>query len=590
MIYGTSDFNNLLIDMIQRDKRHDLYKETCECYEKMAVHIYGCTPDAILERTRPSEPEEVKNYRKENYEPTTKSTAGQALSIVSKIFNPRLYQIKWKNQTENGKRLQDYTLEYYPIFNSVVKFMAESGLKRMIADPNGLMAIRPVKLPENDLVTVEPIIMLYGSKSLWWKDSDCYVIHIKVEDDKAGQIHSFTYYDKTFIVDFTVQIANAKEIVLNEKFKYPTLGELPAWELQGEPQTTDEGQPYFVSYFDPALPHWNLAITHDSDLFGSYIRHLFPQKVELVEDCDYIDPDFSQRCSQGKISIPTGGTRTCKGCNGTGHRRTSGPYGVYQVSTDKLNGNQTGGMVPVQYVTIPVEPTKMLEERVDRLHEKGLAALNMEIVGKVGENQSGVAKVIDRGELYDFLAKISSVVYDTHFTNIYYFFNKFMFGIQDSNPNRKLDENLPEINKPASFDISSIGEMTLDYKAAKEADVNPEYLRQKQIALISKEFSNNPDVMRRLILTAELDPLPGVTPEEADTMVMSGIISKTDAVLHFQIGKIVTQAILEDPGFYNLEPLVKIKKLTEYADKFVKENTPKLDTTAIDTQGSSNKA
>lgn len=590
MRYGTPDFNTLLIDMIQRDKRHDLYKETCECCEGMSVHIYGCKPVEILEKTRPSEPEEVKKYRLDNYEPTTKSTAGRALSILSKIFNPRLYQIKWKDQTPNGKKLQDYTLEYYPVFNSIVKFMAESGLKRMIADPNGVMAVRPEEMPENELVQVEPIIMLYGSKAIWWKDLDCYVIHTKVEDQKDGQVHTFSYYDDIQIVDFTVQIANAKEMVLSEIFKYQTLGELPVWELQGEPQTTDEGQSYFVSYFDPALPHWNLAITHDSDLFGSYIRHLFPQKVELVEDCDYVDKAEMQRCNMGKIMLPTGGTKTCPGCNGTGHRRTAGPYGVYQVSTDKLNGNQTGGMVPVQYVTIPVEPTKMLEERVYKLHEKGLEALNMDIVSKVGENQSGIAKVIDRGELYDFLAKVSSVVYDTHLTNIYYFFNKFMFGIEDSNPNRKLDKNLPEINKPASFDISSVGEMTVEYKTAKDADVNPEYLRQKQIAIIAKEFSNNPDVMRRLILTAELDPLPGITPEEADTMVMSGIISKADAVLHFQIGKLVTQAILEDPGFYNLEPLDKIKKLKDYADKFILENTPKLDTTPIDTQGSSGKA
>src|SRR6188508_1596400 len=109
MIYGTPEFITLLIDMIQRDKRHDLYKETCECYNKMAVHIYGKKPDVILDRTRPSEPTEVKNYRKENYEPTTKSTAGKALSILAKIFNPRVYQIKWKNQTKNGKELQDYT-------------------------------------------------------------------------------------------------------------------------------------------------------------------------------------------------------------------------------------------------------------------------------------------------------------------------------------------------------------------------------------------------------------------------------------------------------------------------------------------------
>src|SRR5690606_25806190 len=132
---------------------------------------------------------------------------------------------------------------------------------------------------------------------------------------------------------------------------------------------------------------------------------------------------------------------------------------------------------------------RMLKERVDEQHKKGLEALNMDVVDKVGENQSGVAKVIDRGELYDFLYKISDVVFDTHLQNIFYFFNKYMFGVVDSNPNRKLDSNLPDINKPTTFDLSSVSEMTKDYESAKKAGVNPEYLRQKGISITSKEYA-----------------------------------------------------------------------------------------------------
>jgi hypothetical protein len=135
------------------------------------------------------------------------------------------------------------------------------------------------------------------------------------------------------------------------------------------------------------------------------------------------------------------------------------------------------------------------------------------------------------------------------------------------------------------FDISSTSEMTLEYRAAKEADVNPEYLREKQISLIAKEFANNPDLKKRLILQLELDPLPGLTVQDSDTLIANGTISKHDAVLHFQMGKLVNQAILEKTGFLNFEKGEKIKILNDYADKFIAENKVKLDTTAIEQNG-----
>lgn len=586
MKYGTPEFNELLLDMIQRDKRHDLYKETCESCEKMKPHIYGTKPVDILNRTRPREPEEVKKYRLENYEATTKATAAKALTILSKIFNPELSEIKWKDKTNNAKILEEYALEYYPQFNSVVKFMAEAGTKRMIADANGAIAIRPRKLPENELQRVDPIIILYGSHSIWWVDDDCWVIHTKEEDTNKGILHYFSYYDKNIVIDFIAQVFNSKDVSITETFFYVIdFKEPPIWYLQGDPESTDSGLNYFVSFFEPALPFWNYVITHDSDVFGSYISHLFPIKVEITEECDFVFDDM--RCEVGKIKYGDGKIKDCPSCHGSGFKRTAGPYGVHQITSDKLKGANIGSLKPVDYVTVPTEPTKMLEERVDALHLKGLAALNMDVVDKVGANQSGIAKVIDRGELYNFLSKVASVMYDTHLTNIFYYFNLYMFSVEDAAPGRDVEKNLPEISKPVKFDISTIAEMTNEYEVAKKADINPEYLRQKQISIASKEFANNPDLKQMITLAIELDPLPGLTVEEADTLVISGIVSKRDAVLHFQMSRFIFIASTEKQGFYQMPKDEKIKILNEYAEKFIKENKATIDTSAIDTTAGS---
>jgi hypothetical protein len=202
----------------------------------------------------------------------------------------------------------------------------------------------------------------------------------------------------------------------------------------------------------------------------------------------------------------------------------------------------------------------------------------------VGENQSGIAKVIDRGELYDFLYKISDVLFDTHLQNFFYFFNKYMFGIQDSNPNRKVDANLPEINKPAFFDLSSVPEMTAEYDVAKKASMPSEYLRLKQIAIAAKEHSSNPDVKRKIVAILELDPLPEITAADMDMKLLMGTISKKDAVIHDNIGAFVDRGIREHKDFFDQPKNVRLEIMDKYAKEFMAANRITL-TVEDDTEG-----
>jgi hypothetical protein len=588
MIYGTPDFEELVLKMItggENGKRHDLYKTTVECAKKMRVHVYGDRPDDILDRVRPREPDEIKNYRKENYEPTTKATASKALSVVSKIFNPNLSQIRWQEQSNNGKKLQDYALQNYPKHNSIINFLAQAGLKKMIADPNGVFAIKQRSIPATDLVTVEPEIKVYGSPNIWWYDRECFIIHIK-EEEQSGQgkrmLHYFEYYDKTQIVEFTAEAINQKTVVVTEISAFNhNCKDIPVWFLTGETETQDNGEEYYISYFEPALPFWNKAITHESYLDAAFIMHLHPQKVVTAEECDFVHED--QRCQHGKILYPDGKYTTCPACKGSGKRIAIGPFGVHMVSKEKLDVGQQMN-VPVQYVTVPTEPTEMLARRVDEQHKKGLHALNMDILDQVGENQSGIAKVIDRGELYDFLYKIADVVFGTHLTNFFYYFNQMMFGVQDSNPGRNLYSNLPEINKPTTFDLTTVAEKTATYKTAKDASMNPEYLRQKGIEIATKDFGTSPDTQRKIITVLELDPLPEVSAEDIELKLSIGTISKKDAVIHDNLSSFIDQAVTTDKTFYSKTKQEKQEIIAKLADKFIADNQIKLTLMEDDTE------
>jgi hypothetical protein len=250
---------------------------------------------------------------------------------------------------------------------------------------------------------------------------------------------------------------------------------------------------------------------------------------------------------------------------------------------DKLSTESGAGLTPVEYITVPVEPTKMLEERIEKLLEKGLYALNMDILNKIGENQSGVAKVIDRDELYDFLYRISVVMFDVHMANIYDYTNKQMFGV--SNKGKNLDKNLPDINKPVKFDISSTLEIMEEMKLAKDSGANPQYIREKQKQINSKEFASSQGIKNRLDLMIDLDPSPELDVESITLLVDKKQILKLDAIIHHNIEQLVDRALEEKQGFEKMKKTDQLEVLREYAEELVEEMKETLDTTAINETG-----
>lgn len=584
-LINDEDFLSFLAKSMSDEKiRHDCYFKCVEHAEDMGVHLYGDIPNKILDTVRPREEKETKDYRKSIYQPTTQSTAEKGVAILSKIFNPTLYSIQWKSNNPSSDALMKYTMENYPEYNSVVAFLQQTALKKMLADPNGVIAATITNYEIIDIERPEPIAIIYGSKNIWYQDRNIFLIFKRKEEPSSLQGHAkypifyFCLYDKEKIVEFTAQKVSQDKVEVIETAKYVhNFGQVPVWHLRGTPEAMDNGSIYYKSFFNAAIPFWNKAIHHESDLDGAYINHLHPIRAELAEECDYIEN--GQRCKKGSIVFPDGKTNICPSCHGSGYRSVKSPYGVYKYNKEKLSTEGTSSLTPVQYITVPTEPTAMLERRVEMLLEKGLYALNMDILNRIGENQSGVAKVIDRDELYDFMYRISTVMFDIHLTNIFYFFNKYMFGISDK---AKSNENLPEINKPVQFDISSALEMMEEMKAAKDAGVNPQYLRQAQKEVNDKKFASSPDIKAKLDLMIDLDPAPEYDLETVKLAVDSGLLPKEYAVIHVNIEYFVDRALFENPKFSDLPKEEKMKVLTKYAEELMEDMKPVLDASAIE--------
>lgn len=587
MIYGTQEFADTLKAIMRDNLRHPLYEETVKHAQEMAPHILGEKPEYLLKRARPREDPEVQLYRLDNYEPTTKAGADKALDILSKMFNPSLYSIVWKEQTTEIKEFQQYTLEYYPIYNSVITYDKDVLLKKMIADPNAVIAERPEFIPDNDVEKVRPISVIYGSANVHWYDRDCFIFYLYEEEVETKKYYYYAYYDK---IQYLKLKCNYEEktksisIEILEEYRHG-FNEIPAWFLRGKSKPLNNGEIVYESFFSSALPHWNLAVIHESDLLGAYIMHLHPQKTVWTEECqNRTNYEGVEHLCKNGVMKAVGGVQTkfngteCGRCGGSGRTAVTSPYGEYQMSISKLSEGQfPSGLKPVEYVTIPTDATKMLEERTREMNKKALWSINMDVEDEVGQNQSGIAKVIDRSGQYDTLHNISSVVFDVHIPNQMYFKNKYMFKIQAQSQNKKEDKNLPEVNKPTQFDILTTAELLNNFSVAQKAGVDKSYLRVKAIEIANRDFSTSPDVKRYVIATLELDPLYGFTIDEISTGNSAGVIRKVDWTIHENLKPFIDRGIEQNPKFLTLPKQEQIAILEQFANELISSEKPRVD-------------
>lgn len=597
MIYGTPEFNNTLIRIIREGYRHPYYETAVKLAKEMSVHVYGTKPEDLLNRVRPGEDDTIKKYRIDNYEPTTKAPCGKAIKIVSKIFNPNLYSIVFPPDNEKAKKLKEYTMEYFPVYNSIIAYNKDVTLKKMIADANALQMVKPSKRPSNDAERVKPIVTIYPSEVIYNWDFEHYLIYLAEEKNKAGEIwYTFEYIDYDQILRFKVYSPKEDELQFEELIADSYFHgikdkngdkQIPAWRLGGNSVPLPDGEVLFESFFADAQAHWNLSIVHQSDIQGSFTRHMNPQRMVIGEEChneEMID-GIKFNCRNGLLrSGLSPKTYSCSVCNGSG-KVSSSPYEDNIILKSKFDELEKTGMLPVEYVKVPVEATKLLVEQAKDMVKEGNAAINMDVEDKVGENQSGIAKVYDRSGQNNTIFDIGSKCFE-NINNQFYFINKMMNGTEDSSAGKNTDKNLPQVNKPTSFDIETISELLAGLKSAKDAGVDRNIQRVKEEAYLSRDMETNPDLKKYYIMLLNLDPLFGYTQDEINASLGIGIIRKVDAVIHANLKPFVDRAIAEDRGFPEKEKEDKLEVLEGYAEELIAEEQPRLDL-QFDTTGAS---
>ena len=560
MLYGEEEFNEALENYIRRDKKHVTYEECVAHADEMSIHIYGTKPTNLFDITRPREDAAIKKYREDAFQPITKASGNKAISVLNKIFNPISYSIVFNPEAgERGEEFKEYTNESFMDYNSVVAFVREVLTKKMIADPNGIVAVRPQRVYKEEAKRIKPIVKVFGSKNIISEDDEHYLVLVRIEGEGSSKVHFFEYYDAKKWISFSTQYKRSKvNVTILSQYDWDLDEEagIPAWKLRGISEANDNGEIVFKSFFDPALAFWNNAIIHEDDLKGAFIQHMHPIKYESGTTCTYVYKD--QKCRGGRIKFPDGEEDVCPGCNGSGMKPLNSPYGTHVIPENKLSG--PNAFLPLGFVTVPTEATELLDRRVDKQQDKGMWALNMDITDKIGEDQSGVAKTIDRSELFNFLTAVAETVFDIHIKNIYYYCALLAYG-EDGD----IEKIIPQVNKPVNFDVNSNAEEVNNFKAAKDSGLDKNYLLVKQMDIQNKEFMNNPkltEIMNTILL---VDPLAGFSSDEVSLYNGQRLVSKTDVVIHAYIKPFVERAFEEHTDFGSMKRPAQYKILEAYA-------------------------
>lgn len=522
------------------------YEQAIKHAKEMSVHAYGKTPEEILKNYRPGETEEIKKYRLSTYEPKTKSSFGKVMKVLYKIFSEKLYEISYAEDPGSLKKeesLKVYLEEDFPEQTvSLLSYFKTVLLKKMLADPNGLIVIMPVEFNIKSNELCEPFPYFFHSSSIISYKYDDYCI---VQSQKPQPKNTSLYYflDSNNIIEIK-RILQNNEVVIESQLVFPhNIGYLPALQIGGMEEFYGDVKVY-SSYISDVLPHWNDAIRLDSDLQASYVQYLYPERVEIEQECD--------SCSgEGHLLNAHHEKEICRKCNGTGNLNSRTPYGrrIFKVSGG-FDGDNSNLFPGVQYVEKDTKIVEILEQKVEREIDKGLEAINMDIVRRLGSNQSGIAKEYDRTELNTFLKLISDSVWH-NINECIYFIAMYRYRLLLGQ--KGAEDYRPTIKAPKGFENVTDGELISEIKMAGEAGASKGYMKQLQIHQARIRFGEDSIAFKRIETSLMVQPHYGKSADDLLALRSMRAVSDIDIYVNSNIERLLYKAEESKENFYELK-------------------------------------
>lgn len=536
-------------------------------------HTKDDFPASLLDKARPNEETKYKDYRREVYEPVTKSTVEKVQNTLCKIERAEDWSIKYEEPDESPTSLQTYCEKSFPYFDTVTNWFFTIGIQRMIDDPNAVIVILPLNLDDPDNILRKPSPIIYPSSTVlnYLEGDSCVILDetksdVKVGDKLVNDGNIFHFFDTAQYIK-AVQFGKKDDYTF-QLFEYVhNIGFMPAFKMGGKVKEFKDGSLLYESFISSCIPYWNEAIRRYSDHQANMVIHLHPKQWEM-RDTPCKACNGSGRI-QVKINIPMGtrmDNQSCSACNGTGMTTTESPFGKIIVNPIKRNQADTSQPItpPGGYITRDIASIDFLKKEVQDDLKAGLAAINLEFLMKEPEVNSGVAKSYDRQEMNTFFYSIARHVVENIIKPAYFFINEWRYTYLTP---EKRGAQLPKINVPTKFDLITAEIASERLNTAIIGKFDKSLINRLQTEYARKEFGEDCIEARIIEVTYELDPLPNLTIDEKMTVLSSNGCSQDDFVLSCKLSGFVVRAMEENEDFLDLEYAEQMVILQKYVDE-----------------------
>lgn len=563
--------DQLLSTYFLSSNRHPIYKETVDLYDSLRVHADGEFPSAMISARRPSESEEILEYRKLTYKAITKLPIGKVITSLSKIRRSPDWKIDFKSEDVPPRIVPEETLEAYcneqlPHYGNITDWAFGVLLKQNCIDANAVVAVIPlVNIMENEYA--KPIPIVFNSDRVLEFDEEKQICILKSKkkinyliDNGAinyNQGDRFYYIDDLEVIIYD-QTKDGFTPVFEQKHN---LGKMPVFKVKGEAFKQFDNMVINRSRLDSMAPFLDEAACEYSDLKGSKIQHLFPLFWY------YQNKNCNSCNGTGKTATDSGPTE-CKGCAGSGKVKFS-PFAHLQVDPAAL-GQQGAPTPPAGYVTRDTEILKLQAESVDKNMNKALAAINMQFLDQTPLNISGEAKNVDREELNNFVYNLAEDLIASIDKAIFWIGEwRYSFIVPDPEARKEM---LPDIPVPQNFDLLPSSYLMDEITQARKNNANPFLLASLEQEMAVKKFYNNPELADSVNLFFDLDPLPGYAVDDKMTLLANKAITLEDFVISSYMAQFIKRAQIDDSKFCQKSYDEQMTILKKYAQEKIKSN------------------
>lgn len=556
-----------------KNKKHEAYELTCKLYNDLKKHANGEDMGDIISERRPSESDNIKNYRSKIQVAITKGEGvGLVIATMGKIRRSPDWAVKFEGEVpariKEDETPEKYFNHKYPYYDSITNWCFSVLMKEYLVDANGVILIMPLEesAPSDYL---NPLPIIFNSDQIYELNNEWALL--KSKENSYYNEGTMKWEGNVFYVVTDEEIVRYsqqpdKTYRVTREIDNP-LGKLPIVHMFGVYYKNTARYTIWESRIQGMVPRLTEYVREFSDMQAEIVQHVHSEKYSFVQQaCTSCE-------STGRIKKNNKNV-ICPECKGTGSVVTSPYNSTYSVRMAKTNlGEQQIPTPPIGYIQKSTDIAKLQDERVEKHMYKAFCSISMQHLFQMPLNESGYKKELDMDESITMVHNVAEDVVRICDKVIQASIDWRYGAIVENEEERK--QLYPFIPVPEKFDIISTNYLMEEVQKAKTSQLNPSIIQALEKEIAVKKFYTDKETKDTVLNIIELDPLPFPV-EQKMTLFADGVITEEDYIISTYIQQFVKRAVRENKDFFTLEYDQKREILEGYADEMLAEQKEKM--------------